>query len=303
MEELMILTGRHLKTYLRDRSAVFFSLLSAFIIIGLMAFFLGDMNIDAILEIAGPYVMAGDELDTLANQLILSWTFAGILSINAVSVSISIYSGMIRDRVSGKLNSIYTAPVSRLKITLSYILAAWAAAAFICLVSLGVMELYGCVVQGMELYSLKEHVQIVAMIIGNSFVYAAMMYTLAMLAKTEGAWGGFGTVIGTLVGFLGGIYLPIGTLSDGIAAMMKCTPIIYGTAAFREVMTKSVLEQTFAGVPELITEEYREAMGICLSVGDYTMKMRDEWLVLISCGIIFLLVGIGMLKYSKKTDR
>ncbi len=303
MEELMTLTGRHLKTYLRDRSAVFFSLLSAFIIIGLMAFFLGDMNIDAILEIAGPYAAAGDELETLANQLILSWTFAGILSINAVSVSISIYSGMIRDRVSGKLNSIYTAPVSRLKITLSYILAAWAAAVFICLVSLGVMELYGCAVQGMELYSLKEHLQIVAMIIGNSFVYAAMMYTLAMLAKTEGAWGGFGTVIGTLVGFLGGIYLPIGTLSDGIAAMMKCTPIIYGTAAFREVMTKSILEQTFAGVPELITEEYREAMGICLSVGDYTMKMRDEWLILISCGIIFLLVGIGMLKYSKKTDR
>lgn len=301
MEELMILTGRHLKVYLRDRSAVFFSLLSAFIIIGLMAFFLGDMNVDAILEIAGPFV-AAEELETLANHLVLAWTFAGILSINAVSVSISVYSGMIRDRVTGKLNSIYTAPVSRLKIALSYIMAAWAAAVLVCGLSLGVMELFG-VARGMEPYSLMEHVQIVAMIIGNSFVYAAMMYALAMIAKTEGAWGGFGTVIGTLVGFLGGIYLPIGTLSDGIATMMKCTPIIYGTAAFREVMTKGVLEQTFDGVPEQITKEYQKAMGICLNVGDYTLKMRDEWLILISCGIIFLLVGIGMLKYSRKMDR
>ena len=301
MEELMILTGRHLKVYLRDRSAVFFSLLSAFIIIGLMAFFLGDMNIDAILEIAGPFA-AAEELETLANHLVLAWTFAGILSINAVSVSISVYSGMIRDRVTGKLNSIYTAPVSRLKIALSYIMAAWAAAVLVCGLSLGVMELFG-VARGMEPYSLMEHVQIIAMIIGNSFVYAAMMYALAMIAKTEGAWGGFGTVIGTLVGFLGGIYLPIGTLSDGIATMMKCTPIIYGTAAFREVMTKGILEQTFTGVPELITKEYEKAMGICLTIGDYTLKMRDEWLILISCGIIFLLVGIGMLKYSKKTDR
>ena len=302
MGELMILTGRHLKVYLRDRSAVFFSLLSAFIIIGLMAFFLGDMNVDAILEIAGPFATVGEELETLANHLVLAWTFAGILSINAVSVSISVYSGMIRDRVTGKLNSIYTAPVSRLKIALSYIMAAWAAAVLVCALSLGVMELFG-VARGMEPYSLMEHVQIVAMIIGNSFVYAAMMYALAMIAKTEGAWGGFGTVIGTLVGFLGGIYLPIGTLSDGIATMMKCTPIIYGTAAFREVMTKGVLEQTFNGVPEQITKEYQKAMGICLNVGDYTLKMRDEWLILISCGIIFLLVGIGMLKYSKKTDR
>ena len=39
MKELMALTGRHIKVYLRDRSAVFFSLLSAMIIIGLMAFF------------------------------------------------------------------------------------------------------------------------------------------------------------------------------------------------------------------------------------------------------------------------
>ena len=85
--------------------------------------------------------------------------------------------------------------------------------------------------------------------------------------------------------------------------MMKCTPIIYGTAAFREVMTKGVLEQTFAGVPEMITKEYQKAMGISLTVGEYTLKMRDEWLILISCGIIFLLVGIGMLKYSKKADR
>lgn len=302
MEELMALTGRHLKVYLRDRSAVFFSLLSAFIIIGLMAFFLGDMNVDAILEVAGPFATVGEEFETLANHLVLAWTFAGILSINAVSVSISVYSGMIRDRVSGKLNAIYTAPVSRLKIALSYIMAAWAAAVLICILSLGIMELFG-VARGMEPYSLMEHVQIVAMIIGNSFVYAAMMYALAMIAKTEGAWGGFGTVIGTLVGFLGGIYLPIGTLSDGIATMMKCTPIIYGTAAFREVMTKGVLEQTFAGVPEMITKEYQKAMGISLTVGEYTLKMRDEWLILISCGIIFLLVGIGMLKYSKKADR
>ena len=302
MEELMALTGRHLKVYLRDRSAVFFSLLSAFIIIGLMAFFLGDMNVDAILEVAGAFTTAGEEFETLANHLVLAWTFAGILSINAVSVSISVYSGMIRDRVTGKLNSIYTAPVSRLKIALSYIMAAWAAAVLICILSLGIMELFG-VARGMEPYSLMEHVQIVAMIIGNSFVYAAMMYALAMIAKTEGAWGGFGTVIGTLVGFLGGIYLPIGTLSEGIAAMMKCTPIIYGTAAFREVMTKGILEQTFAGVPEMITKEYQKAMGISLTVGEYTLKMRDEWLILISCGIIFLLVGIGMLKYSRKADR
>ena len=48
MKELTALAGRNLKIYLRDKSAVFFSLLSTIIVIALMILFLGDMNINAI---------------------------------------------------------------------------------------------------------------------------------------------------------------------------------------------------------------------------------------------------------------
>lgn len=303
MEQFFTLAGRNIKTYFRDRGAVFFSLLSALIVICLMCFFLGDMNIDSILSILENF--PGKEYaENKANAelLVLSWTLAGILSINAVTVSLAMYSGMIKDRVNGKLNAIYTAPVSRLKITLGYIVAAWAGAVLMCLLTLAITETYG-VIQGMEPYTLMEHVELTALIMVNSFVYAALMYPLAMLAKTEGAWSGFGTVIGTLVGFLGGIYIPIGSLSNGIAGVMKCTPIIYGTSMFRTVMTKSILEDTFHGVPREIVEEYSNVMGIQLTVSDYTLKLRDEWMILLVCGIIFLVIGIGMLKYGKKTDR
>ncbi|MBO5486184.1 MAG: hypothetical protein J5988_04540, partial [Eubacterium sp.] len=125
----------------------------------------------------------------------------------------------------------------------------------------------------------------------------------AMIAKTEGAWSGFGTVMGTLVGFLGGIYIPIGSLADGISGLMKCTPVIYGTSMFRTVMTQSILESTFEGVPQNIVDEYSQVMGITLNISDYTLNLRDEWLILLACGIIFLAIGMCMLKYQKKTDR
>ena len=303
MEQFLVLTSRNIKVYLRDKGAVFFSLLSALIVICLMVFFLGDMNIDAILGILDSFSFKEyEENKKNAELLVLAWTCAGILSINAVTVSLAVYSGMIKDRVNGRLNAIYTAPISRLKITLSYIAAAWTASVLVCLLTLAITESYG-IVSGMEPYTLMEHIELAAMIMLNSFVYAALMYPLAMIAKTEGAWSGFGTVIGTLVGFLGGIYIPIGSLGDSISGLMKCTPIIYGTSMFRKVMTKSVLESTFEGVPADIVEEYSEIMGIQLTVADYTLKLRDEWIILFACGIIFLVLGMYILKYEKKTDR
>lgn len=303
MEQFLVLTARNIKMYIRDKGAVFFSLLSALIVICLMVFFLGDMNIDEIVEILDAFSSGKyEENKKNAELLVLAWTCAGILSINAVSINLAVYSGMLKDRVNGRLNAIYTAPISRLKIALSYIASAWTASVLVCVLTLVITEVYG-IISGMAPYTFMEHIELLGMIMVNAFVYAALMYPLTLIAKSEGAWSGFFTVIGTLLGFLGGIYIPIGSLADSISRLMKCTPIIYGTSMFRKVMTKSILESTFEGLPAEVVDEYREIMGIQLTVADYTLTLRDEWLILLACGIIFLAIGMCMLKYEKKTDR
>lgn len=303
MEQFKAITVRNVRLYFRDKGSIFFSLLSMIIVIGLMVFFLGDMNIEGITELLEqfPGRDAAEDADN-AKKIVLSWTCAGILSINAVTVTLAVYSVMIKDRVNGKLSSIYTAPVSRLAITAGYIAAAWVASVLMCILTLAISEIYG-MAKGLEVFSLMTHVKLLGMIMVNSFTYASFMYLIALIAKTEGAWNGIGTVIGTLVGFLGGIYIPIGTLSDTVGNIMKCTPIIYGTAMFRSVMTKDIVDTTFAGVPEEITEEYRKVMGICLKVGKRQLGITEEWLILLVCGILFLGIGVWVLTHSKKTDR
>lgn len=303
MEQFRAITLRNLRLYFRDKGSIFFSLLSMIIVIGLMVFFLGDMNIDAITELLGqfPGRDAAADADN-ARRLVLAWTCAGILSINAVTVTLAVYSVMIKDRVNGKLGSIYTAPVSRLAITAGYIAAAWVASLIMCVLTLAISELYG-MSKGLEVYSLMTHMKLLGMIMINSFTYAAFMYLIALIAKTEGAWNGVGTVVGTLVGFLGGIYIPIGTLSNTVGNIMKCTPVIYGTAMFRNVMTNDIVDTTFEGIPEDVIQEYRKVMGIRLSVGGHGLEMMEELLILLVCGILFLIIGVWVLTHSKKTDR
>lgn len=303
MLKFIELTKRNLRIYFRDWGSIFFSLLTMLIVIFLMVFFLGDMNIENVTDILSYYPGRDAVMDEKnAELLVFSWTCAGILSINAVTVTLAAYSGMIKDRVSGRLNAIYTSTASQFTIVSSYVAAAWVASVMVCILTLVIVELIG-VSKGMEWFSISEHLKLIGMIMANSFTYAAFMYLLSHIAKSEGAWSGVGTVIGTLVGFFGGIYIPIGGLSDAVGNAMKCTPVIYGSSMFRKVMTEDILKDTFAGIPIEIIEEYRVIMGIDLTVGSYNVPIMAEWWILLGCGIIFLVLGATVLWKSKKTDR
>lgn len=303
MEQFFVFTGRGLKIYFRDRGAVFFSLLSMLIVIILMIFFLGDMNIDYITELLSRFSnrdAAADEQN--AKMMVYYWTCAGIISINAVTVTMAVYSTMIKDQANEKLNSIYTAPVNRAIITAGYIATAWVAAVMVCIVTLFVTELYGKT-QGIVPYSVSGHIRILGIICLNAFLYAAIMYLLAMLAKTESAWSGIGTVVGTLVGFLGGIYIPIGSLSDGVQTILKGTPIIYSTVLFRSVMLEDLIKKTFAGTPKELVSKYREVMGINIKTMKHLVDVPQLCLILLIAAALFAGLDVCVLRYSKKTDR
>ena len=303
MEQLYILTSRNLKVYFRDKASVFFSLLSMLIIIFLMTFFLGDVNVDSILE--GLSQLPGRNATTDRNNaelLIYLWSGAGILSINSITVTISVYSALVRDKVSAKISSIYTSPMPRLFIALSYIASAWIASVFVCLVTLIIFELIG-LTKGLSLFSLITHIKIIGLIFINSLTYTSLMYFIVQFVKSEGAWSGIGTVISTLVGFLGGIYVPIGSLSSVIVDMIHCTPVIYGTAMFREIMCADMMNTLFNDVSSDIVSIYSHTMGIQLTVFDQEISQFNELCIMLTCAILFMLLSVCLLKYTQKTDR
>ena len=183
MLKLFQLTKRNASLYFRDRMAVFSSLLSMIIIIGLMLIFLGDMYIDGLNEIFESIPDAGNKTKD-AKLLVLSWTTAGIIPINAVMVTLSSLTSMISDKTSGKINSIYTAPISRTVISASYIASAWITSVIVCILTLAISEIY-FFAKGMEVFSAAVHLELFGMIAVNSFTYSAVMYLLAALIKSE----------------------------------------------------------------------------------------------------------------------
>ncbi len=303
MKEFWALNTRNVKIYFKDRSAVFFSLLSMFIVIMLMVFFLGDFNNDAILDVLKDLPgrdAAKDSEDV--SRLVYLWTVAGIITINAASVTHAFFSNMIKDRNENRLNSILVMPIKRNVIVSAYVFGAWFVSVIMGILTLAITEVIG-ITKELGAFSGAEHIRILGLICVNSFVYASIIFFLASTVKSENAWSGIGIVLGTLSGFLGGIYLPIGSLSEGVVKVIKCFPFIYGTSVFRQIMLEGVEDRLFDGTPEIIRETVDLEMGMKMTLFEKELSAGSKVGILIIVGLIFMLISTLYLTYSKKKDR
>lgn len=300
MREIFYLTKRNCLIYLRDRSAVYFSMLSMLIILALMVMFLGKTNSEDLVNILARY---GGERDTELDErnaayLVQLWTMAGILLVNAVTVTMTVTGNMVEDETRKRIMAFYVTPIKRFKLTLGYVLAAWSVGFGMCLFTLAAGEGY-FLLQGHELLSGGNLLALCGMLALNTFVFAIIGYVLALFVHSRSAWGGILTIIGTLVGFAGGIYLPMTALSEKVQAVLKCLPVIHGAAMMRKVCTDEAIEATFAGLPEVAGDVFRERMGICLSFGDHVISVEEQVIFLLLYAIIALSIAVVLNRKRK----
>lgn len=300
MRETVALVKRNSLVFLRERSAVFFSLLSMLIVLALMVIFLGRMNSEALVDMLSKWGGARDRVQDEENAayLIQLWTLAGILVVNAVTVTLTVTGTMVQDETEKRLMAFYATPVNRLKLSLGYILAAWLVGTGMCLLTLAAGEAY-FFLQGFGLLEAESLLKLCGMIALNTFVFSAIAYVLALCVHNSGAWSGLLTIIGTLVGFVGGIYLPMDSLSGGVQSVLKCLPVLHGASMMREVCTRTALARTFAGLPETAGEAFREAMGITVLAGKHEFSVGEQVTFLLFYAIIAIGAGAALNRKRK----
>lgn len=303
MKELTALAGRNLKIYLRDKSAVFFSLLSTIIVIALMILFLGDMNINAITKnLSEMNIGSPEQNQKNAELFIFMWTIGGILCVNSVTIPLMITSIMINDFAGGQLQSFRTTPVSRIKLSLGYILASWIASALICVITLIVSEIIAFM-NGAVLPDIYNHLKLLVMILVNCFTYSGIMYFAGVFVKSAGAWSGFSTLIGTLVGFLGGIYIPVGELPESVQTILKYFPVIHGCSMFRNILTEKMGNKIFENAPEQFVKEYYNYMGITIKFNNININWQIQLAILMIFGILFILMSSVIISKRYKSEK
>lgn len=304
MYKYMSLVKRNCLVFLRDRASVFYSLMSMLIVLTLMGIFLGNMNVESITELLNQY---GGVRDTAldkenAFQLVQYWTLAGILVVNSVTVTLTVIGVMVDDVNENRLESFYCAPAGKNIIALSYITAAAVIGIVFCTLTFGAALVY-IYVSGGTLLSVNAILQVILYTMVNVCIFSVIMYLAALFVKSSGAWSGVATIVGTLVGFIGAIYLPMGSLPNGVKDVLKYIPVLHGTSLMRKICCEEAVNTAFKNTSDGLISGYREYMGIDIVMNNKVVGSGCQLLFILLCGIIGLIAIAVIMKNKKISDR
>lgn len=292
MRMIMHLASRNMRVYLRDRTAVFFSLLSVFIIIGLYAVFLGDTNVRSIEN------MAKDANPDDVRWLVDSWIMAGILVVNSITVTLGLFGIMIDDESKKRIHAYLVAPVSRSNLVAGYLVAANGVGLLLSGVAFVLVELY-ILVSGGHLLSPVQTVQALGVLIVTVISSSSIVFFLVSFIRTASEFSTLSTILGTIIGFITGIYVPIGVLPEFLQTLVKFVPATHSAALMRQIFMAEPLDAVFGAAPLQIRSEYTRIFGVDVLVSGEPLSMSAMLGIVIGTGIVFLVLSIVLMKRRK----
>jgi len=290
MNILVQLVSRNLKLYLRDRAAVFFSFLSVIIIILLYVLFLGAMQTDTLVENFG-------EIEGL-DWLVSSWIMAGLLTVSTVTVPLTAIGRLIQDRDKKIIMDFSTSPIDRRILALSYLVSSWIIAFIMVFFNFIVGQAY-VLLNGGELLGFLSTIQVLSIVLLSIIVFSSFFFYIALFMKTVNAFGILSTLVGTLVGFFGGIYIPIGVLGKNVQTVMNLLPTAHSVTLMRNIYMKEPIALVFDGAPQQAYDNYSYIYGLEVNIGDFEMSNFHLVLAMIVFGLLFYLLSVIKLSKSK----
>ena len=287
------LVGRNLKLFFRDKASVFFSLLSVLIIVGLYALFLGNIQVQDLKQQVGQSVS-----ESALKWLVNSWIFAGILAVSTVTVSLGAYGTMVDDVHTARIKDFFVSPIKRAQLVAGYMVSSALISFIMNMVAFVIAEAY-IVFSGGELLAPLKMLETLGIVVLSIFSFSSLVCFITSFVKTPNAFAALSTIIGTLIGFITGIYVPVGILPDAIVTVIKFMPFSYSAVWLRQIFTAAPIEQVFAGAPAEAVKGYSDMSGINFYFGDTLVTPWMMALIIAGTGVLFFALSIWRL--SKRT--
>ena len=283
------LIKRNLKLFFRDRTSVFFSLLAVFIIIGLYVLFLGNMMVKNFKELLGDN----------ARFTIDSWVMAGLLSVTSITTTMGAFGTMVEDKTKKISKDFSSAPLKRSQLAGGYIMSSFIIGVIMSIVALVVAEIY-ILAGGGKLIKLVPLLKLFGVMMLSVFAGSSMVFFIASFFKSNNAFATASTIIGTLIGFLTGIYIPIGSLPSAVQTAIKIFPISHAGALFRQIMMAVPMSIAFKNAPVQAVTGFKQAMGVVFYVGGKELSPLVNILVLVATGIVFYTLAVIRISIKKR---
>lgn len=278
MNAMMSLARRNVLCYFRDRASVVFSLMAVIIVVMLYLLFLRNMLVESYPDMEG------------MPQLIDAWVLAGILGIVPVTTSAGSLQTMVEDRASGRIRDILVTPMTSAQIAGGYIISTFIVGLVMSTITLAVCVAYlaatGCPL------SASGVIISAVLLVPSSLSGSIVVYAMTSFLRSTGAFSGFFTVVSVLIGFLAGIYMPMGTMPAAMQTIGTLVPASHMAALFRDSLAGDALDGVFAGAPAETMDSFRAEMGFDLSLGGLQFDAGTSMLYVLGITALFFVIAV-----------
>lgn len=279
---MKIMVKRNLKIYFQDKAAVFFSMLSVIIIFALYIFFIGDS------------ISSGLKFLPHPNRLMRAWMLAGMLASASITTSLGAYGVMISDRENKTIKDFYSSPVSRRQIAGGYIITGFIISIILSIFTLIFGEIYMGMIGGAVL-DMDILLKLFGVIVLSAFASSAIASFIISFLKTNSAYSAASMIVGTLIGFLVGAYIPIGNLPENVQWLVKYFPCAHSAVLYRQLLMESSIKENFANQPTAVLKETKEILGVVFVYNGHTASAWMSVVALLITGVVFYLLAVLVL--------
>ncbi len=249
------------------------------------------MQIDAIKQVTSA--------TPAATAMVNEWVVAGLLSMISVTSTLAAFGLSVQDREMKIAADFLTAPISRAKIQLSYVINAFFIGLTFSLFAF-IISMVFIVAAGGSLLSFQEILKIIGLLILTVSLASSMNMLFVLFTSTLSAFSTLSTIIGTLIGFLAGVYVPIGILPTFAQNLIMLFPISHSSLLLRDTFMADSFDKVFAGVPTEYIEQYKTTYGVMYEMNGSILPTSTSLFVIIGSTIIFAVISIIIFKKKNK---
>lgn len=290
-------TMRNLKIFLKDKANIFFALLSPLIVLGLYILFLGRIQTDGLLSALQEMGVSGGEKEI--RSFADCWMLSGVMASACITVPLCACGVMVQDRNRGIRADLAASPVPGWMPPAAYFFSVVAAGLII-----GFAVLVICLVwlaaTGSWFLSVADVLVLLGTLVLSVLSSSTLLVFVVGFLRTEGAFTGLNVILGTVIGFLIGAYMPLSVFPTGVQYVTLFVPGSYSAGIFRNCFMNGALDN----IAQNISPEFADALA-----SQYALKLNffgtdmPAWVMAIVLGATVLLFAAANLlaaKFRKK---
>lgn len=291
MKNIFALTKRNCLLFLRSKMTVLSSLISSLILIALYFLFIAKTYANGFNQEAGLALTNKQLYFAIYSQMI-----TGVLVINSVSLSTGMFTLMARDLETRKSDAFMLTRVKPFELVISYLLSAL----FVSFLINFLLLVVSVIIIGASTYwlSAKTFFAVFGVLIIVTIISCSIMLFITVLVKSSIAIGVINGFLGTILGFLCGIYMPYSQMGSAAKHIGSLLPFTHLTIWLKQIVLGDVFSQV--GMSEEVSKKMQQLWFSAGEVGLCGAKVPLWAMVLLGGLLAFAMLVISAFILKKR---